>query len=65
MTSSRGGADEQADHHQVLGVRPVIIKRLVNMTDDQVTKEARRHMDLLERMTHDRSHLRYDIQGAA
>ena len=58
----------------------MIIKRLVNMTDDQVTKEARRRivdyramkkqgdfddvMDLLERMTHDRSHLRYDIQGA-
>ncbi len=59
----------------------MIIKRLVDMTDDQITKEARRRvvdyramkkrgdfddvMDLLERMTHDRSHLRYDIQGAA
>ncbi len=59
----------------------MIIKRLTTMTDDQVTADARRRivdyramkkqgdfndvMDLLERMTFDRSHLTYDTQGAA
>ena len=59
----------------------MIIKRLATMTDEQVIVDAKRRivdyrstqkradfdyvMDLLERMTFDRSHLMYDLQGVA